>query len=102
MIDKLEEEVELVARHVEIFRKVVEDGPIGIVNLSNEMGYPHHKVRYSLRVLEESGFIEPTAQGAVPTEEGHEFIGEFNDRVSAIVERLREVRLGDEQVPKAQ
>ena len=46
---------------------VIENEPIGIVKMSNETGYPHHKVRYSLRVLEEENLIEPSSQGAITT-----------------------------------
>ena len=102
MIDKLESEVDLVERHIEIFRRVVTDGPIGIVNLSNETGYPHHKVRYSLRVLEESDLIEPTAQGAVVTDGGREFVSGFNDQLEEVLGKLRDLGAETEPVSDTQ
>jgi len=52
MIDRLEKEVDMLERHLQVLRMVIENEPIGIVKMSNETGYPHHKVRYSLRVLQ--------------------------------------------------
>jgi predicted transcriptional regulator len=60
MIESLEDEVEMLERHLEVLTLVIEGEPIGIMKLSNETGYPHHKVRYSLRVLEEETLIEPS------------------------------------------
>lgn len=63
MIDGLEEEVDMLSRHLQVLKTVITDEPIGSVKISNELGYPHHKVRYSLRVLEEVDLVEPTARG---------------------------------------
>lgn len=65
MIDELEEEVDMLSRHLQVLKTVITDEPIGSVKISNELGYPHHKVRYSLRVLEEVDLVEPTARGTV-------------------------------------
>jgi len=34
---------------------IMDDGPLGIIKLSELTDFPQHKVRYSLRVLEEEG-----------------------------------------------
>ena len=52
----------MLERHLQVLRMVIENEPIGIVKMSNETGYPHHKVRYSLRVLEEENLIEPSSR----------------------------------------
>lgn len=92
MIEKIENEVEMLDRHTSILRLVVEEEPIGIVALSNETGYPHHKVRYSLRVLEEEGIIEPTPQGAVPMERANEFLSEYNDQLEEVIGQFEELK----------
>ncbi len=56
---------------------VRESQPIGIIRLSEKLGYPQHKVRYTLRVLEQEGLIEPTPEGAVTTEEAEPFLGKL-------------------------
>ena len=57
MIDRLEQEVDMLDRHLEVPGKVLKNEPIGIVRMSNETGHPHHKIRYSLRVLEEESSL---------------------------------------------
>ncbi len=61
---KLESEMELVARHVRVLKTVVKNQPIGIIKLSQLLNEPEHKVRYSLRILEQEGLIDPSPGGA--------------------------------------
>ena len=84
MIDRLEQEVDMLQRHLEVLEMVIETEPIGIVKMSNETGHPHHKIRYSLRVLEEASLIEPTSQGAATTDETSEFVAELDGRIDDI------------------
>ncbi|EMA40430.1 hypothetical protein C448_13816 [Halococcus morrhuae DSM 1307] len=95
MIDRLEKEVDMLERHLQVLRMVIESEPIGIVKMSNETGYPHHKVRYSLRVLEEESLIEPSSQGAITTERTEEFVDELDGKVDAIVEKLSGMKISD-------
>ena len=98
MIDRLEKEVDMLDRHLQVLRMVVENEPIGIVKMSNETGYPHHKVRYSLRVLEEEKLIEPSSQGAITTEQTQEFIDDLDGKIDAVVEKLRGMKIEDLEV----
>ncbi|ESS12220.1 MAG: uncharacterized protein conserved in archaea [uncultured archaeon A07HR60] len=95
MIDRLEKEVDMLERHLQVLRMVIQSEPIGIVKMSNETGYPHHKVRYSLRVLEEENLIEPSSQGAITTERTGEFVDELDDKLDDIVGSLREMRIDE-------
>ncbi len=88
MIDRLEKEVDMLERHLQVLKMVIENEPIGIVKMSNETGYPHHKVRYSLRVLEEENLIEPSSQGAITTERTSEFVDELDGKIDEIVEKM--------------
>jgi predicted transcriptional regulator len=72
---------------------VIENEPIGIVKMSNETGYPHHKVRYSLRVLEEENLIEPSSQGAITTEETEGFVNDLGGKVDDIIEKLEAMKI---------
>ena len=96
MIDRLEKEVDMLMRHFEVLELVLEDGPIGIVKMSNETGYPHHKVRYSLRVLEEEGLIEPTSNGASATDQASEFVAEIDDKVNTVIDKLEDMKISHE------
>ena len=69
LTNKIENELELLKRHVTILKVIMENEPIGIIKLSEILKYPQHKVRYSLRTLEHEGLIEPSPEGAVTTEE---------------------------------
>ena len=95
MIDRLEKEVDMLLRHFEVLGMVLENEPIGIVKMSNESGHPHHKIRYSLRVLEEEGLIEPTSQGATTTDQAREFVTELDSNVENISDQLEGMKIGD-------
>ncbi|WP_336037477.1 hypothetical protein [Halobacterium yunchengense] len=93
MIDRLEKEVDMLERHLQVLRMVIENEPIGIVKMSNETGYPHHKVRYSLRVLEEENLIEPSSQGAITTERTSEFVDELDEKVDDLVDKMESMKI---------
>jgi predicted transcriptional regulator len=99
MIDRLEKEVDMLERHLQVLRMVIENEPIGIVKMSNETGYPHHKVRYSLRVLEEENLIEPSSQGAITTDHTAEFVEDLDEKLENTVDKLRSMRI--ESAPEA-
>ena len=63
--------------------------------MSNETGYPHHKVRYSLRVLEEENLIEPSSQGAIKTERTAEFVDELDEKLDDIMGKLDGMKIED-------
>jgi predicted transcriptional regulator len=93
MITKLEKEANMLNRHLEILRLVIDSEPIGIVTMSNKTGYPHHKVRYSLRILEEENLIDPSSQGAVTTEQTNEFVEKLDTRLDEIERKLTEMKI---------
>ena len=68
LIGKIETELTLLERHVNTLKCVIQNEPIGIIKLSELLNLPQHKVRYSLRILEEEGLIEPSPEGARTTE----------------------------------
>ncbi|MFC7046232.1 hypothetical protein ACFQH6_13145 [Halobacteriaceae archaeon GCM10025711] len=91
MLDSLADEVAIVSRHLQILQLVDRDGPIGIVRLSKRTDHPHHKVRYSLRVLEENDLVEPTPQGAVLTTGGESFVDDAAGRIAGLETRVTSV-----------
>jgi predicted transcriptional regulator len=92
MVDRLLNQVEKEQRDQRILRTVLAQGPIGINRLAEETGVPEHKVRYSLRMLENDGLIEPTPDGAVPAEDIADRIGATNDGIDDIVDRLEDLK----------
>lgn len=88
MISKLKQEIERVGRHAAILKIVVEQGPIGIIKISELTRYPQHKVRYSLRVLEQQNLIKPSSQGAIATIEGEKLIQILPEKVKPLIKEL--------------
>jgi predicted transcriptional regulator len=93
MIDRVEKEVDMLDRHVQMLTMVIEHEPIGIITMAHETGYPHHKVRYSLGVLEEADLIEPSSQGAITTDQTEPFVDDLNTKLDAISETLDRLKL---------
>jgi predicted transcriptional regulator len=87
-MDRLESQVDKERRDVEVLREILESGPIGIVRLADETDLPQHKVRYSLRMLEDDGFVEPTPEGAVPADDIDSRLAAVNDGLDELTERL--------------
>ena len=92
--------MDMLERHLQVLRMVIENEPIGIVKMSNETGYPHHKVRYSLRVLEEENLIEPSSQGAITTDHTAEFVEDLDEKLDDTVDKLRDMRI--DSAPEAE
>ncbi|MFC7138819.1 winged helix-turn-helix transcriptional regulator [Halosimplex aquaticum] len=88
MVDRLTNQVEKEERDLRILKAVIESGPIGIVRLAEETGVPEHKVRYSLRMLENDGLVEPTPDGAIPADGIEERLAEMNEGIDDLVARL--------------
>jgi predicted transcriptional regulator len=65
----IETELDILKRHINVLKTLQEKQPMGIIKLSEITKYPQHMVRYSLRILEQDGLIEPSPQGAITTEE---------------------------------
>ena len=70
-----EKELDILGRHLEVLKTVKNQGPIGIIRLSQVTGQPQHMIRYSLRTLEKDGLIKPSSHGAIVTDKIHETLG---------------------------
>jgi predicted transcriptional regulator len=64
----IETELDILKRHIHVLKVLQEKQPMGIIKLSELTKYPQHMVRYSLRILEQDGLIEPSTLGAVTTD----------------------------------
>jgi len=92
MIDKLRSEIELFGRHIEIARAVRDHQPIGITKLAELLGLPVHRVRYSLRVLEQDGYISASPAGAVATGRTEALLGTLDQDLDDLVAILSSIR----------
>jgi predicted transcriptional regulator len=92
LVNRIEEELDLLARNVDILEKLSKSPPIGIIRLSEALHLPIHKTRYSLHLLEREGVIQPSADGAVVTDKAQEFWANLNrslDRMAAVIQHLK-------------
>jgi len=93
VIDRLEKEVDMLNRHLQVLWLVIESEPIGIVKIADETGFPHHKVRYSLRVLEEESLVEPSNQGATTTAETERFVESLDEEIDHFLHALDDMKI---------
>jgi predicted transcriptional regulator len=97
VIDRIDNEVEMLDRHLRVLRLVIRNEPIGIVQMAKELSIPDHKVRYSLRVLEEEGLIEPTDQGATTTDDLDGYVDRANGRIDGLQDRIAGMAVGESE-----
>jgi predicted transcriptional regulator len=92
LTDRIEEELELLSRNVDILERLSRSPPTGIIRLSEALRLPIHKTRYSLHLLEREGVIQPSADGAVVTDRAREFwlsLHESLGRMSELIDHLK-------------
>jgi len=102
LVERIEEELGLLARNVDILEKLAKSPPIGIIRLSEALHLPIHKTRYSLHLLEREGVIQPSADGAVVTDKSKEFWTDLNqslDRMTALIQHLKSRAVEHESRP---
>ncbi|WP_340818845.1 hypothetical protein [Methanolobus sp. WCC4] len=92
LFDQVNRELELAQRHLEVLKVVIERGPIGILKLAEETGMPTHKVRYSLRVLEQEQLIKPSSHGAIAGDSVKEFLSDFEKDIDELISRTEAVK----------
>lgn len=94
MIERLERQVEKERRDLRVLGLVLEEGPVGIGRIADQTGLAQHKVRYSLRMLENDGLVDPTPQGAVPADDIDERVATINEGFDRLVDRLQRIADG--------
>jgi predicted transcriptional regulator len=92
MIERLARQLGKEERDLLVLETVVRHHPIGISRIAEETGIDEHKTRYSLRMLEDDGFVDPTPDGAVPADGIEDRIAEINEGLDALVGRMEELR----------
>jgi predicted transcriptional regulator len=87
----IELELDLLQRHMTMLKTIIENEPVGIIRLSEMLDCPQHKVRYSLRVLEQEGLIKPSLEGAVTTDKINNFLTRFSITLDGISKSVKEI-----------
>ena len=87
----IETELDILKRHIHVLKILQEKQPMGIIKLSELTKYPQHMVRYSLRILEQDGLVEPSTLGAVTTDKMQktmELLKKSINNISKTIEEL--------------
>lgn len=92
MLNRMKDEIELVSRHLDVARAVADHQPIGIMKLSELLELPAHRIRYSLHVLEQEGYIRASPEGAVATPRTIELFENLNGDIDALVNLLESMK----------
>ncbi len=91
--ERIASELELLARNVDVLQRLSGKSPIGIIRLSEALNLPIHKVRYSLHLLEREGVVQPSADGAVVTDQTVQYWESLHtslDRMTTLIQQLKE------------
>ncbi len=91
--ERVASELELLSRNVEVLQHLTGKTPIGIIRLSEALNLPIHKVRYSLHLLEREGVIQPSADGAVVTDQIRQYWDSLNEslnRMTLLIQQLKD------------
>ncbi len=89
--NKIEFELDLLKRHMTMLKAIIDNEPVGIIRLSEMLDCPQHKVRYSLRILEQEGLIKPSLEGAVTTEKINDFLSRLSKILDGISKSVKEI-----------
>ncbi len=90
--DKIDSDVELLMRHIEMLKVIRTEQPVGIIKLSELLDIPKHKIRYSLRLLEKDGAIIPSQDGARTTDNYEEYMANIESYLKDLAERVRDLQ----------
>ncbi len=86
LTDNIKKEMNILERTITLLSIIEREGPVGIVKLGEITGLPEYKVRYSLRMLQKEGLIEPTPLGAKTTEKHDNFKAHLNELLNRLSE----------------
>ena len=92
MMGSINDELELLERHIRMLRTLRENEPMGIIRLAEQLKIPQHKIRYSLRMLEKEGLIKPSPEGAMCTPEAEKFIFDLDEAIADAIAHLKRIR----------
>ncbi len=91
-LGSISDEIELLERHISILKTVRDNQPIGLIRLSEMTDIPKHRVRYSLKLLEQQGIIIPTTDGATVSDRCDDFLEGISTHIDDIAEKIDSLR----------
>ncbi len=92
MIERLARQLGKEERDLLVLGVVLSSYPIGSDRIAEEIGIDEHKTRYSLRMLEDDGLVDPTPEGAVPADGVETRIREINAGLEDLSDRVESLK----------
>ncbi len=92
LIRSLSDDVKLLERHISILKTVMENQPVGLIRLSEMTGIPKHRVRYSLKLLEQQEIIHATPDGATVTDRYDGFMEEIAEYIDELTVKVKSLK----------
>ncbi len=93
LVERALKETMLIERHIEILNLVHKQGPIGIMKISELLKIPVHKVRYSLRIIENEGLISASSEGATVTYKVPDELINIDKELDNLVEIIKQIKI---------
>lgn len=87
-VESVNDDLELLERHISILRTVRDNQPVGLIRLSEMTGIPKHRVRYSLKIMEQQGIIIATPEGAMVSDGYDAFMASMAESVRRLAEKV--------------
>ena len=91
-VESVNDGLELLERHISILKTVKGNQPVGLIRLSEMTGIPKHRVRYSLKLLEQQGIIVATPEGATVSDRYDGFMNEISSYIDELATRIGKLR----------
>ena len=88
LCSNIRDEIIICSRHLDVLYAVSLHQPIGIIKLAQYLNLPQHQIRYSLRVLENSGYISAGAAGATVPFEPHELATRLQAEITTLMPNI--------------
>ena len=85
LCSNIQDEILICSRHIDVLYTVFTHQPIGIIKLAQHLDLPQHQIRYSLRVLENCGYISAGTAGATVPLESHELVARLQAEIETLV-----------------
>lgn len=92
MLERVRHEVQLLSRHLQVLNAVMAHQPIGIMRLAELLDLPYHRIRYSLRVLEQMGYIRASPEGAIAMDRAYELSRELDRELDELIATISSMK----------
>jgi len=96
MIERLARQLGKEQRDLLVLEVVLSSHPIGSARIAEQAGIDEHKTKYSIRMLEDDGLVDPTPDGVVPADGVAGRVEEINAGLDQLSGRIKELKRFDE------